>query len=264
MNPSGTVDLKAFPPLREGNEASPTRIIFCAPAAGTGARGFLAPHARAPFRRSLRVVQLPGREDRCDEAFLDDIVDIGTLVARAVYAAADQQCIEDLALFGHSFGALVMLEAVREIERMGGMSIAVLAVAACAPPNLPMPFDVERLGTADIAETLSDLGGLDFTRPGGRDLAAIILPTLAADIRACARYLSVAGTEPVATPIVAMNGSLDRAVTATKMAAWRPYTKSSFTQREYPGGHFFPRESELPLQALMDWPAATDRSVSDR
>lgn len=225
------------------------RTVYCAPSAGTGARTFLASFARSPLRENLRVVQLPGREDRVGESCLDDIMEMAALIAQAIVAERSG----DYALFGHSFGALVMLETARSLERIHAPAPAVLAVAACVPPHLPAFARWDEMEPAEMAEALQDLGGLDFSGQRGERLRPLVLPALAADCRASTRYLDAPGRGAVHSPILAMSGSRDPAVTVEGMAGWREYTDSSFSAREYPGGHFFPLESELPLRTVIDW-----------
>lgn len=244
-------------PIPPDGTAPPARTVYCAPAAGTGAQSFLASFARWPLRANLRVVQLPGREDRMGEPHLADLTEMADLVAEAV--AADGA--DDYALFGHSFGALVMLETARRLEHRRRPP-ALLAVAACAPPHLPTRgFD--GMDSAQIAEAFQDLGRMDFSGPLGEKLAALVLPALTADCRAFSKYLAAPDTRPVGVPILAMSGTLDAAIPAEKAAAWRHYTRAGFTALEFGGGHFFPLESDLPLRAVIDLAARPDRRGRD-
>jgi len=232
------------------DEAGPGRIVYCVPSAGTGARTFLASQSRSPLRARLRVVQLPGREDRFGEPFLDDIREMAALVVEAIVSEQDTK---DYALFGHSFGALVMLEVARGLERAQAPAPAVLTVAASAPPHLPPFARYDEMEPAEIIETLRDLGGLDFSGPRGERLKPLVLPALTADTRAWTRYLDGPVRGAVSCPILAMCGSHDPALTIEEAAGWRDYTAATFEARRYPGGHFFPIESEQPLSTVVHW-----------
>ncbi len=210
------------------------------------------PFARSPLRGSLRVAQLPGREDRLDEPCLDDIVEMAALLADAIA----EEGADDYALYGHSFGALVALETARRLDRGHAPAPALLAVAACAAPHLPQAVRFDEMEPMEIAEALRNLGGLNFSGPLGEKVAAVVLPSLSADCRASTRYLDAfgaCGAGRIASPILAQGGTLDPAVTREKVAAWRDHTDSGFAAQEYAGGHFFPLESELPLRAVVDW-----------
>lgn len=240
------VVIRRFPPA--GDPPAPTRTIYCAPAAGTGARTFLVPFARSPVRESLRVVQLPGREDRVREPCMDDIREMAALTAEAIAPGAG-----DYALFGHSFGAALMLETARRLERIGAPPPALLAVAGFAPPHVTLPVQLHGLTDAEVAKAVQDLGGLEFSGPRADELKARVLPALGADFRALARYLDAPGEGVVATPILAMTGALDTSVSLAELASWRSYTTARFEAREFAGGHFFPLESDVPLRAVADW-----------
>lgn len=195
------------------------------------------------------MVQLPGREDRSGEPCLVDIMAMAELIADAVVA----EQAADFALFGHSFGALVMLETARALERKHAPAPAVLAVAACAPPHLPGLDRFDELAPAQIFDVLHGLGGMDFSGPRGDQLKPLVLPALTADARASTRYLDAPGQGTITAPILAMGASHDPAVALTRLAEWSSYTGSGAVVREYPGGHFFPLESDLPLRAVLDW-----------
>ncbi|MER6088019.1 thioesterase II family protein [Streptomyces bluensis] len=244
----------SFRGFREGaggadGAVPPSRTVYCVPAAGTGARSFLVPFARSPLRGNLRVVQLPGREDRLDEPCLDDIREMAALIADAIA----EEGVDDYALYGHSFGALVTLETARRLDRMHAPAPALLAVGACAAPHLPQAVRFDEMEPMEIAEALRNLGGLNFSGPLGDKVAAVVLPSLSADCRASTRYLDAFGEGKIASPILAQGGVLDPAVTMAKVAAWCDYTDSGFAARAYAGGHFFPLESDLPLRAVVDW-----------
>ncbi|MGW3949490.1 thioesterase II family protein [Streptomyces sp. NPDC004752] len=243
--------LRGFRKVASGTDESvpPSRTVYCVPAAGTGARSFLVPFARSSLRANLRVVQLPGREDRLDEPCLDDIVEMAALIAEAIA----EEGVDNYALYGHSFGALVALETARRLDRMHAPAPALLAVAACAAPHLPQAVRFDEMAPREIAEALRNLGGLNFSGPLGDRVAAVVLPPLSADCRASTRYLDSFGAGKVASPILAQAGALDPAVPRERVAAWRDYTDSGFAVRSYAGGHFFPLESDLPLRAIIEW-----------
>ncbi|MFJ2027223.1 thioesterase II family protein [Streptomyces sp. NPDC087897] len=247
----GRLALRSFrtPPTGGDGPAPPGRTVYCVPAAGTGARSFLLPFARSPLRTHLRVVQLPGREDRLGEPCLDDITRMGALLAETVLSEGT----DDFALYGHSFGALVALETTRALERLRAPAPALLTVAACAAPHLPQAVRFDRLAPRQIARALRNLGGLDFDGPLGEDMAAAVLPALTADCRACTRYLDALGQVSVGCPVLAQGGTRDPGVPMERITPWQDCTTSAFTAQTYPGGHFFPLESEHPLAAVLDW-----------
>ncbi|MGH3939864.1 MAG: thioesterase II family protein [Pseudonocardiaceae bacterium] len=249
----------ADPPARLGKNtgteeepARPGRTVYCVPSAGTGAHGFLVPFARSSLRRNLRVVQLPGREDRLGEPCLEDLPRMAELIAAAIATQVAEEG-GDYALFGHSFGAMVMFETVQVLERMRVPAPALLAVAACAPPIFPSLVRFERMEPVEMVKALRDLGGADFSGPRGGEMATLVFPSLRADCLALTRYIESPGQKAVACPILAMGGTQDTAVPMGKIALWRDHTESAFMTREFAGGHFFPVESDLPLRAVVDW-----------
>lgn len=245
------VELRSFP-VRSGEtpqSASP-RTLYCVPAAGVGARAFLMPFAHSRLRTALRVVQLPGREDRLHEPAVEDVPQIARALAASVHAAQRESVNPSgYALFGHSFGAMVVLETARVLEDLGAAPPAVLAVAGCVPPHLPSVVRFEEMDDDEIVVALADLGGVDLRGDIGRELAALVLPALRADCRAFAGYLRTVGERTVGCPVLALSGSTDDAVPLDKITEWRRYTRAGFTAQEVSGDHFFPVRSEHALWA---------------
>lgn len=246
---SDVVELRSLP-VRAGQSPPVTapRIVYCVPAAGAGARAFLVPFAKSSLRPALRVVQLPGREDRLLEPPVEHISEI----ARALAARIVAENVDDYALFGHSFGAMVMLETTRALEDLGAPPPAVLTVAACIPPHLPSVVRFEEMDDDEIVVALANLGGVDLRGEVGRELASLVLPALRADCRAFSRYLGTAGDRPVGCPVLALCGSTDDGVPLAKVVEWNRYTRAGFTAREIPGDHFFPVRSEDALRAGLE------------
>ena len=69
-------------------------------------------------------------------------------------------------------------------------------------------------------------------------MLSMVMPALKADLRLYRRY-SYVHEPPLNVPIVAYSGDTDPNLQTGHMEAWREQTTSGFTQRVFPGGHFY-------------------------
>jgi surfactin synthase thioesterase subunit len=56
---------------------------------------------------------------------------------------------------------------------------------------------------------------------------------------------------PLDCPILALGGTEDKTVPLSDLAAWREHTTSSFSQRSFPGDHFFLSQSQRGVVPLI-------------
>jgi medium-chain acyl-[acyl-carrier-protein] hydrolase len=84
------------------------------------------------------------------------------------------------------------------------------------------------------------------------ELMELMLPGLRADVEMFETYEYGADT-PLACPISAFGGSLDRSVSLRELDAWRHQTAGTFTLRTVPGNHFFLNSArETLLSAISE------------
>lgn len=217
--------------------------LFCFPGAGAGASTF------APWRGALPGVDViafrgRGRESRLLEKPSPDLM----ATVREAADALEPLVMVPWALFGHSFGALVAFEVVRELRRRAAPSPVGLMVAAARSPRSriaggpPAREELIRLLTARAGE---------WGQPLDADLLEIMLPPLEADTTAAAAY-AYRREPPLDFPVVAMAGSEDSEMDAGELRGWEIETTSEFRLQVVPGGHFF-IDSNLPrvLEEVM-------------
>ena len=101
-------------------------------------------------------VQLPGRETRWAETPIPRLRPLIELAARDLLPWLEQP----FALLGHSMGALLAFELVRELRRRGALQPQHLFVAARAAPHTdPLRRPVYSLGDVALVEGLRRLNG---------------------------------------------------------------------------------------------------------
>jgi medium-chain acyl-[acyl-carrier-protein] hydrolase len=150
-------------------------------------------------------------------------------------------------------GAWLAFELARELRRRGAQMPVALVVAASPAPQRRRSGDLlHRLSDDEfIAEMSRRFDGIPHAVRSNAELVKLLLPAMRADMELLETY-EYTEEPPLATDILALGGTEDRAVSLTAIADWRAQTAGQFTSRMFPGGHFFlfpPAESagaELP------------------
>lgn len=199
----------------------------------------------------LVPLQMPGREARISELAIHDMSAIVAEVVEAILPLVDGS----YALLGHSAGAWVAFEVARELRKRGASPPRMLVVAASPAPQRPRVGNLlHQLPDAEfVTEMTRRFDGIPSAIAAYQELLQLLLPAMRADMRLLETY-EYADEPPLATELIAMGGTDDRAVSATALADWRVQTSGTFTSRLWPGGHFFLFQTERNAPLLS--PAA--------
>lgn len=225
-----------LPPLKKEQQR-----MFLFPFAGAGAFAWIGWQEALGQEFSATPVRLPGRENRADEAPLQDMDALVKALSREIEPLLNDPFI----FYGHSMGAAVAFELTRELRRRGLPLPGLLIASGARAPQfrlnhvpLPDPSDEELL------EQLKRLDGLPPVLPQQEDAIAQLLPVLRADTKLFRRYIYTPES-PLEIPILAVGGETDPNVTRTHLEAWREQTTKNFSMELFPGGHFFIRSGEF-------------------
>ncbi|MFC4857837.1 thioesterase II family protein [Actinophytocola glycyrrhizae] len=207
--------------------------LFCLPYAGAGASAYRAWAGAFGPRVEVTAVRLPGRENRIRERPEVDPV--------AVASVIDAAATRPYALFGHSMGARLGFEVIRELRRAGRPLPVRLYPSGIVPPDQRVRSvldGVSRLPDDELVARLTAGGGVPAEVLAEPDLVALLLPVLRADLTWVDDYVYVPD-EPVPVPMVAFAGESDPIAQASRVAGWAAHTSAGFTLHTLPGGHFF-------------------------
>lgn len=247
-------------PFRTLTGAEPGALpLYCLPHAGGAASAFRMWQRKLPGV-AVQPVQPPGREGRHREPpylrmseLVPDLADV--VLADVEESAAGRR----YALYGHSLGALVAFELVREIRRRGGPEPVHLFVSGADAPHVtdePGP-PVSGMTRAEVAAMLRRLGGTPEWLLTDPEALQMILPAVQADftVKETYRYRQEA---PLDVPISALPSASDPRVAPAKVARWRDQTATVFALHPFDGGHFAvfeqaERTHRLVAQALAPW-----------
>ena len=221
--------------------------LFCFPYAGGSAVTFRRWHEALPPDVEVIAVQLPGRGARRAEAPFTNMRPLVEAVAAVVAPHLDRP----FALFGHSMGAAIAFELVRQLRRLYGAEPYHLFVSGRRAPHLP---DTERpLHNMPEPEFVEELRRLNGTPPevlAHKELMELMIPLLRADFSVAETYLLQPG-EPLSCPLTAFGGVHDEHVEHEALAGWREHTTGPFAMKLFEGDHFFVETSRPLLLRAM-------------
>ena len=207
--------------------------LFCFPYAGGSASIFTLWPKEAPATIEICSVQLPGRETRRQEAPVNRLA----LLLPQLEAALRPLLDKPFAFFGHSMGAILAFELAR---RLGPQAAPrALFLSACPAPGTTRLAPLHQLPQAEFVAALQErYPMMDQGILQDPELLQLFLPVLRADLALYETYVYAAGV-PLSCPIHVFGGLQDHVVRRAHLAAWQPETTGDFTQRMFPGDHFF-------------------------
>lgn len=252
MTATTVASANAWLPLRKGQSGLP---LFCLPHAGGSASSFRSWQGGVPGAAVLPV-QPPGRESRLREPGYETMVPLVDELATVVLAAAGD---EPYAVYGHSLGALVLFELLREIRRRGAAGPVTAIVSGCIAPHCVKQdrTNVRDMTTPQVVDMLRKLGGTPpwlLQDPACLDM---ILPAVRADFSVKETYV-YRPEPPLGLPITVVSSDADPRATHELQQRWRELTTGECRTHLLTGGHFaiFERPEvtkRLLGEALLPW-----------
>jgi surfactin synthase thioesterase subunit len=207
--------------------------LYIFPHAG-GSPSFYIPFARTFASDVKRVaVQYPGRKGTHELSSFTGIPELAGGVFGKLAGAVDEDA--EVALFGHSMGALIAFEVARRFEA-AGRTVRALFVSACAAPGR-IGFDYIPDSDRGLLDAVAEMTGVRPEFLENEEFAANILPTLRG-FKAITDYRCEPGAA-VSCPIYAYHADADEVATRDKVEPWAERTTSDFAIREFAGHHFY-------------------------
>jgi surfactin synthase thioesterase subunit len=226
-------------------------MLLCLPHAGAGASFFLPWNDLAGPGLSVQPVQLPGREELIDEEPYRDVAS----AIRGIDAELPP-LPERVALFGHSFGAVLAFELARTLEARGDITVEHVFVSGSPGPSATRVPRASGLDDDEFLDRVQEFAGYRHPAFDIPELREVILPTLRADVLAHEEYRPPSPA-PIRAPITCLRGSDDHLVSADDAAAWHASTSSGFELVTFPGGHMYLLEqADVVCKTIADRMAA--------
>jgi medium-chain acyl-[acyl-carrier-protein] hydrolase len=223
--------------------------LFCFPFAGGGAAAYYRWPKQILRHIEVNRVNLPGRESRLREPPATRVDPLVKTLADELIPWMDLP----FAIYGHSMGALVGFELVRELRRRGHRLPAHLFVSGYRAPQLPAhEAPLSQLPDAEfISRVRRRYGGIPDLVANNKELMDIFLPILRADFSMTDNYI-YKDEVPLQCPITALGGHDDPRVSRDMIVAWSRQTCMEFSTHFFYGGHFFIQDSESEVLGLVN------------
>jgi medium-chain acyl-[acyl-carrier-protein] hydrolase len=211
--------------------------LFCFPRAGGGTASFRGWPADIHPEVEVALIQCPGREARLREEPLRSMEALAPTIAGEMAKCLDLP----YAVYGHSLGAKVAFETVRELRRRKLPAPVHLFAAASSGPGVawvhPLLHHLEDFSL--LREIDQRYGGVPPEVLADKELCALLIPALRADLSIVETY-QYAEESPLANPITCFIGTEDTMTPESEVMDWRKQTSAGFRLHRFPGGHFFP------------------------
>jgi surfactin synthase thioesterase subunit len=199
---------------------------------------------------AVSAAQLPGRQDRWQEAPYTDFATVVTDLADELADATTKPYV----LMGHSMGATVAHEVARELRARHAREPDLLVVSGAAAPGAVVDrVAAERFSDAELIEESREWVHLPPQVRENEELLELVLDALRADLALADSYRHVPGP-PLTCPISVFGGRADPLVPEAALASWTSLTSGRAVVRVYDGDHFFlwGREPEVVSALLSD------------
>lgn len=210
-----------------------TWTLYCFPWSGAGAGVFRDWPGLAGDDIDVCAVTYPGRERRFSEAPLTSVEEI----ADGVLAELLDDIDRPYALFGHSLGAQVVHACARRLAALGRGPAWAFVSGSPPPGTWRGPLRHTLCDRDFLSAVASAYDGQDDVL-SDPDFAAMILPTLRADIRAAEIYGQTARAG-LDCPVTTFAGTRDPRATPDEMRLWQSLAVGGFASEVIDGDHMF-------------------------
>lgn len=223
-------------------EIHPRLRLFCLPHAGGGSIAFHSWRAKLPPLVQICPVLLPGREMRLEESFYTQMDPLVEAITQELTPWLEVPFV----VFGHSMGALLAFEWVRNLRRNGLPMPNWIFLSGRPAPDAQM--DSSSLQSLPDREFLEQLTlryqGISQEFLRDPDLIQFFLPVLRADIAVVESYQFHAEA-PLDCPMTVFGGVEDATASYEQLLAWKNHTQERFQLQLFPGGHFYSQDPML-------------------
>ena len=209
--------------------------LYLLPYAGGSAKSYR--ELQQLFSSMVDVVPLDIPERR--RAYIEppEPMTIRTMARRiAIHIGNDR---EPSVLFGHSMGALLAFEVIRELIVIHGYLPRLVIVSGHRAPHLKQARErLHDLPDTEFDHRLTLFSATPREVLAHQEMMSLLRPRIRRDFQACETYCYVEG-KVLPVPMVCMGGDTDAGVSPDELYAWSLHSSDFLGCRLFPGGHFY-------------------------
>ena len=221
--------------IASGSKSRSRYRLFCLPYAGGGASIYHSWQRELSAEIEVCPIQLPGRENLLRETPQTRIKPLIQALSSQIESYLDLP----YAVFGHSLGAWVGFELIRELRRLQRPLPAHFLVSGSKAPQLPdLKPPIHRLPDDKFLAKIEGFKGTPEAVLQNSELMEQFLPILRADFAILETYFYTE-EDPLDCPIAVFGGKEDSQVTPVQLTAWQHQTEAEFDLQMFDGDHFF-------------------------
>lgn len=210
--------------------------LFCLPHAGAGTSAYNIWKRFLPTEIEVCPVQIPGRETRLSEPSCTDCEELIEGITMGIAESLDKP----YAIFGHSMGALLVLDLAQSLRSQGLREPNYLFVSGRNATHVPMKHgSIHKMEDDEFLSALATrYGGMPREILDTPELLEVYLPILRADLTLLETH-TYRNRDPLECPIAAFAGKDDTNVSREGLEAWGEHTTGNFESRWLEGDHFY-------------------------
>jgi surfactin synthase thioesterase subunit len=229
------------------------------PWSGAGRNAYTSWIPLLPHGIDLVSVTLPGRDSRCDEPPASKLTS-STVDAITEAVLAQTNDSDHVALFGHSYGALLAHAVAMRLQRNNRTPQAVIVSGSRAPMVRPL-YPLHLLGDRELLAKLVQLGGIPPRLRRHEQFLRSWLPRVRADLKACETYRPTR-LAALDCPLHVWSGSKDWYAPPSAAHRWLDLADET-THTTFSGGHFFISgdRGAVSLMQTLQWPRAASSQM---
>lgn len=222
--------------------------LFCFPYAGGSSHIFHRWPENISSKVEVCAIELPGRGHRFSEPLMTQLTAVVSAVSNAINPYLDRPYI----FFGHSLGALLAYEVARSLQQTGQIEPTHLVVSGRNAPHLPVSTPpIHALPETEFIAAIRRYNGTPEAVLANSELLDLFLPVLRADFTVLNTY-QYHSMPQLSCPIRVYGGTTDSHTEPASLAAWQQQTSGVFTQKLFPGDHFFLQSQQASLLRDMN------------
>ncbi|OLZ45023.1 hypothetical protein BS329_35320 [Amycolatopsis coloradensis] len=236
--------------------------LYCLPHAGGSASAYLG-WMRSPLADTVEIcpVELPGHGTRIRERLVTDLPALVARLRAGLFADEPPGGEQPpFAVFGHSMGASIAYELVRQLITDGGPRPVRLIVSGARPPGSPIDRVLHTLTDERLLGWLADLEGTPREALAHPELMRLTLDRLRGDLALTEMWRPPPSA--VDCPVTALGGVGDPIAGPEWISRWSAAAAGGFGSHLFPGKHFYLHEApdEVLAQIIGVLSDVTDTS----